>query len=145
MKTLLIILCALTSTAAQTPNNLHLKYGRPANESYLIRLGILVTVTPGSDGNVCEMLIHPQLPATPIKSSEATLRSDTLNEIIDELIPKAVRGKRLGSEFLNLMCLPKNDCAGTGETYEKVYIYRNGGIDAHRYATIQWKRDSCGR
>ena len=128
----------------QSQGSLQQNYGPAISESYLVRPGILVTVMYNKDKEVCEMLIEPQPPSSLIKSSDAKLESKVLNEIIDELAPKAERGKHILSSFLNLMCLPRNDCAGTDETYERVVIYRNGGVNAHRYATIQWKRPGCG-
>jgi hypothetical protein len=128
----------------QSQGSLRQKYGSAMRESYLVRPGILVTVMYNKDKEVCEMLIEPQPPSTLIKSSDVKLESKVLNEIIDELAPKAERGKHLLSSFLNLTCLPRNDCAGTDETYERVVIYRNGGVNAHRYATIQWKKPGCG-
>lgn len=116
----------------QTSNDLRQKYGAPVSETFKVRPDVVVTVAHAKTGEICEMLIAPQLPSTPIKSNGAVLKSKVLDEIIDELVPASQRGKlRMGS-FLNLTCLPNNDCAGTGEDYERVYIYRNGGIDAHR-------------
>ena len=128
----------------QSQGSLQQKYGPPMRESYLVRPGILVTAMYNKDREVCEMLIEPEPPPSLIKSSDAKLESRVLNEIIDELAPKSERGKHIGSSFLNLTCLPRNDCAGTSETYERVVIYRNGGVNAHQYATIQWKRLGCG-
>ena len=143
MRVALLVAIVCVTVLGQTSDDLRQKYGSPLKESYLVRPGILVTVTYSKDGQICEMMIEPQPPSTPIKSSDERIRSIVLNEIIDELVPIKERGKHLGSSFLNLTCLPRNDCAGTGESYEKLYIYRNGGDDLHRYATIQWKNKGC--
>ncbi len=138
---MMLLTCAVA--VGQTSNDLRQKYGATVSETFKVRPSIVVTVTHAKTGEVCEMLIAPQLPSTPIKSNGTVLKSKVLNEIIDELVPANQRGKFLMGSFLNLTCLPDNDCAGTGEDYERVYIYRNGGIDAHRYATIQWKGSAC--
>jgi len=143
MKSILFILLISVPAAAQAQSNLRQKYGTPLSESFVVRPDIIVTATYGKDGGVCEMVIKPRPPVAPIKSNEARLKTKSLDEIIDELIPMSERGKHIISGFLNLRCLPADDCAGTEEVYEKVYIYRNGGVDAHRYATIQWKKETC--
>ena len=145
MKTVVVILIICAAPQAQSLSSLRQKYGPPVKESYLVRPGVLATATSNRDGQVCEILIEPLPPSTPIKSSDEKLRSSILNEVIDELVPVTERGKHVISTFLNLNCLPRNDCAGTGEDYERVSIYRNGGVDAHRYATIQWKNSGCGK
>jgi hypothetical protein len=143
MRVMGMMLLTCVIAAGQTSNGLRQKYGTPISETFKVRPEVIVTVSHAKTGEICEMLIAPQLPSTPIKSSGALLKSKLVNEIIDELVPARQRGKlRMGS-FLNLMCLPDNDCAGTGEDYERVYIYRNGSIDAHRYSTIQWKGSAC--
>ena len=143
MKLAVLILLGCLSVSAQSPNRLRQKYGQPIRESYLVRDHVLATVTYNQAEQVCEMVIEPLPPSTPIKSSEEKLKSRILEEVIDEVIPMKERGKLIISSFLNLRCLPSNDCEGTGDDYEKVYIYRNGGVDAHRYATIQWKNAGC--
>jgi len=145
MKIAFLILIICTAATAQSSTILRQKYGAPLKESYHVRANILATATYNKDGQVCEIVIEPLPPSTAIKSNEQKIKSDILNELIDELVPMQERGKNLMSSFLNLKCLPRDDCAGTGEDYEKVYIYRNGGIDSHRYATIQWKKIVCGQ
>ena len=141
---LLLILC--TTATAQSSTGLRQKYGSPVKESYLVRDSILATASYNKEGRqVCEILIEPLPPSTPIKSDDQKIKSGILDELINELVPMQERGKHLMSGFLNLTCLPRDDCAGTGEDYENVYIYRNGGIDSHRYATIQWKKVGCGK
>lgn len=143
MRVMAMMLLTCVVAAGQTSNGLRQKYGAPISETFKVRPNTIVTVTHAKTGEVCEMFIAPQLPSTPIKSTGAVLKSKGLNEVIEELVPASQRGKLLMGSFLNLTCLPNNDCAGTGEDYERVYIYRNGGIDAHRYATIQWKGSAC--
>ena len=42
--------------------------------------------------------------------------------------------------FLNITCLPQNDCTGSSEDYDKLTIYYNAGKDGVNYAVIQWKK-----
>jgi len=106
-----------------------------------VRPDIKLTVTYAKSGDVCEMLIKPASETQNGKPS--LLKSQPLNEVIDELVPKEQRGAYLMGTFVNIICLPNDDCGGTDETYQRLSIFRNGGIDAHRYASIHWKRDVC--
>jgi len=144
MKIVFLISLTWVIMTPQNSTELRHKYGDPLSEVYSVRPGIVVTVTYAKNGAVCEMAIEPQRPPTPVKSQDTLLKSDVLNKIIDELAPQEQRGKHLNGTFLNMACLPRNDCAGTLESYERATIYRNGGDDAHRYAVIQWKKATCG-
>ena len=143
MKIAFLILIICVPVLTQTPKVLRKKYGPPVRESYLVRANILATITSAKDGQICEILIEPAPPSAMIKSNDLRLKSNVLDEVINELVPMKNRGKQLISGFLNLDCLPRNDCGGTMENYERLSIYRNGGIDSHRYATIQWKNPVC--
>ncbi len=98
------------------------------------------------NGQFCELFISPQKPTTPIKSADQTAKtidSNLLTEVINELVPESERGRGISGDFLNLTCLPSNDCAGSGSTWEKVSIYRNGGANGEHYATIIWRSAEC--
>jgi hypothetical protein len=69
---------------------------------------------------------------------------DTISEVTDEIVTPKERGKLQHSYLLDLACLPKNDCQGAQENWEKVVIYRNAGPEGIRYETIHWNRDECG-
>ncbi len=139
MKLMLLLLLTCAVVAAQTAGDLRQKYGMPISETFKVRPDIRVTVSYDKKGKVSEMLIEPALDGTIIKSRYRRIKSELLKEIIDELVPPNQRGKLIMGSFLNLACLPENDCYGASEEYERVVIYRNGGNDEHRYATIQWK------
>jgi hypothetical protein len=65
---------------------------------------------------------------------------DSVNAIIDELVPRSVRGKHLIAGFVNAECLPENDCNGTSDSYEKVEIYYNSAAEGRvHYAVVQLK------
>jgi hypothetical protein len=142
MKIVITVLLFCVTAMAQTSSDLRQRYGAPASETFLLRQGIVVTVTYAKNGNPSEMLIEPQRPTTPIKSSTARLSLEILNEIIDELVPLKERGKALNAGFVNMRCLPNDDCWGTSTSYEKVFIYYNAsGKNEYRYATVQWKSE----
>jgi hypothetical protein len=142
MKIVITVLLFCVTAMAQTSSDLRQRFGTPASETFLVRQGIVVTVTYAKNGKPTELLIEPQRPETPIKSSTARLSLEVLNEIIDELAPLKERGKPLFAGFVNARCLPNNDCWGTQTDYEKVFIYYNAsGKNEYRYATVQWKSE----
>jgi len=125
--------------AAQSKDELRKKYGEPVSETFMVRLGIRVTATFGRNGQVSEYLIAPQYP-DPVKSRNATLSVDSVNAIIDELVPRSSRGKHLIAEFVNAECLPENDCNGTSDSYKKVTIYYNAATAGRvHYAVVRVK------
>ena len=140
MKILLILLLFCTAVGAQTKDELRRKYGEPFSETFVVRSGVTVTATYEPNEQIKELLIAPQLPSELIKSKPTALSYDTLRGIIDELIPGKELGKYLMGSFLNLTCLPQNDCAGSSEDYDKLTIYYNAGKDGANYAVIQWKK-----
>ena len=86
-----------------------------------------------------ELLISPTTTDL-IKPRGKTLSRESVKEIIDELVPRSVRGKYHAAGFVNNAC-PENDCWGSSEDYDKVTIYYNGaeGAGVH-YAVVQWKQ-----
>jgi hypothetical protein len=141
------LLCAVqTSFPGKTRVTMRQRYGPPISEAFLIRPGVVVSASYGKNGQVCELFISPQKPMTPIKSADQTAKSidsKLLTEVIDELVPESERGRGISSDFLSIRCLPSDDCAGAGSTWEKLYIYRNGGSNDEHYATIQSHSAEC--
>jgi hypothetical protein len=140
MKALAMILLTCTAVCAQSSSELKTKFGDPVAESFRIRPGIILTANYDSAGKVAELVISPDVPA-PIKTRNATLSFDTVNAIVDELVPVSERGKAGFAGFANIGCLPEDDCYGSFSSYEKVFIYYNGGKRGQIvYATISWKK-----
>lgn len=148
---IILSLLAVVATA-QTSSTLRQKYGqptsatysgRPTSETYNVRPDIKVTVRYTKGGDVCEMFIAPTSETKDGKPS--LLKSQPLDEVIDELVPKEQRGKHLTDTFLDIICLPKNDCFGVDWNYQRLTIHVHGSTDAHPYASIYWKHRTCAR
>jgi hypothetical protein len=144
MKTVLLLLVVCTPIFTQTQDSLRAKYGAPISETFIVRPGISVTATFSPTGGVREMIVSPERPSSLIKSTTAEIEHQLLKEIIDELAPRKERGEYKIGSILNLTCLPKNDCAGSSEDYEKLVIYYNAGRNGANYAVIQWKNAFVG-
>jgi hypothetical protein len=142
---LCLFLVAQNSFPGKTGEAMHQFYGLPVSETFLVRPGIVVSASYGKKGQVCELFINSQNPTTPIKSAnqKKAIDSKLLTEVINELVPEKERGRGLSGDFLNIRCLPSDDCAGTGSNWEKISIYRNGGANDEHYATIQWHGADC--
>ena len=66
--------------------------------------------------------------------------------VIDELVPLSVRGKYVVAGFINMACLPANDCVGASRTYERVTIYYNGAPEGRvYYAVVKWNDSVIAR
>ena len=145
MRIAIIFLLTTVVATAQTPSTLRQKYGQPTSETYdrqpaeiyKVRPDIRVTVRYTKRGEVCSMFIGPVSETTDGKPS--LLKSQPLDEVIDELVPEDQRGAYLMGTFLNITCLPNNNCYGTRQDYKRLSIVHNGSIDAYRYASIVWK------
>jgi hypothetical protein len=146
MRALFIIVSICITVNAQSREELHKRYGSPISETFAARPGVFVTTSFAESGEVCEMIIHAQ-PLTESLDFPITkiMESRVVKEIIDDLVPMSQRGQPLGGEFLNIVCLPLNNCFGVSESYERDTIRRTGGTDKERYATIRWKTAACHR
>jgi hypothetical protein len=131
--------------SSDTATDFSQRYGPPIRETYLVRPGIVATVSYGKSGHACEIVIGPNQSGEMIKSRGVSIESKRLTDTLDEIVPTKERGEMRMGEFVNLTCLPSNDCYGTKTDWDKVTIYRNGGTDNEHYATIQWRRDECRR
>ena len=134
-----------TSFPGNNPDAIRQRYGKPLSESFLVRPDVVVSAIYGPSGNTCELAITPkQSDVIFTMPGSSTMDDKILAEITEELAPKSERGKFITSEFLNIICLPDNNCVGTRESWENLSIYRNSGETGTRYEIIRWKRSECG-
>ena len=139
MKLVLILLILCGGVVAQSRDDLEKKYGEPISETFLLRPGIIVTASHNSNGQITEMVIAP-LVTDLIKSKGNGLKRDALKQLIDELVPLSERGTPQIGGFLNIACLPENDCYGSYDSYEKLTVYYNAGKTGNvNYVVIKWK------
>ena len=139
MKLVLILLILCGGVVAQSRDDLKKTYGEPISETFLLRPGITVTASHNSNGRITEMVIAP-LVTDLIKSKGNGLKRDALKQLIDELVPLSERGNPQIGGFLNIACLPENDCYGSYDSYEKLTVYYNAGKAGNvNYVVIKWK------
>jgi hypothetical protein len=139
-------LIANGSLIGQSGDDLRRKYGEPSSETFVVRPGVEVTATYAADRRITELLIAPGTSGALIKSRGNGLSRDSVDTIIDELAPLSLRGKYVIAGFLNVTCLPANDCAGSEVTYEKVTIYYNAAPEGRLYyAVVKWNDKTVAR
>ena len=126
MKSILILLILCTGIVAQSREELKKKYGEPVSESFLLRPSITATASYNSTGQITELVIAP-FTTDLIKSKGDGLSHDTVKQLIDELVPEQARGTRQIGGFLNIACLPANDCYGSEDNYQNLTVYYNAG------------------
>jgi len=140
-----LLVVAVSVAVAQTPEDLRRRYGDPEVERFKARPGIGLTVEYGSDRLACQILIQP--PEHILSSQEQEARfmaSETVTDILDEVVPLATRGKK-NYEFHKV-----SGCnAFDGTEYENVRITRSIHTclplkpEREVRATVIFKRDTC--
>ena len=146
LSVILFALALQASFPARNTQTLRQRYGHPVSETFLIRPGVVVSASYGASGSTCELVISPKEPnGDMIKRwpGSDTIDYKLLGEIEDELVPEPEGGKYKMGSFLNITCLPDNDCQGASTDWENIVMYRNAGEAGARYEVIQWKRDEC--
>ncbi len=112
----------------------------------MVRPDVEVTATYAAGRRVTELLIAPGTSGGLIKSRGNGLSRESVDTIIDELVPLSVRGKYVIAGFANLICLPANNCQGSERIYEKVTIYYNAAPEGRvYYADVKWNEKTVAR
>lgn len=147
-----LFVAALASFPADTAESMRERYGKPiaddhapaGTETFLIRPMIAASVLYGKSGHVCDTLIRQERPVYPLQSQKNMMDPVQVEGIVDQLVPKDVRGKPLGTYVLNVRCSREGlVCSGVAYDYANVNIRHNAGGENEQYAVIRWKRDEC--
>ena len=143
--------CLLIATGgvvlAQSSRELHRRYGEPDMERFNVRPGVSLTVEYGSDHLACKFSIAPTKPFDPSDSvgTFSTISSDTVTEILDEILPVSTLGKETGR------ATTASSCANEVESfeYDSAVIVRSvigcasSKPQQENHATVWLKRDIC--
>ena len=125
MRILLVPLLVSAALLAQSRDEWKQRFGSPVSETFAVRPGIGVKVKHRPDGSLAEILILPIRTDSLVESRNMTLEYGVAKNVLDELLPPSRRGKSLMGGFVNGVCMPENDCAGSSEDYENVHIFYN--------------------
>jgi hypothetical protein len=143
-----LVVALASLVPAQTSREFHYRYGDPDLERFTVRPGISLTVQFGSDHLACQALLEPPqslIHEEWIPPAQATLMpSPAVSEVLEELIPRSMRGKHISDSSL------ANGCSvGFITEYENVSIMRLshecGPYHSNRdiSTSIIFKRDIC--
>jgi hypothetical protein len=140
-----LLVVAATVAVAQTSQELRNHYGDPEVERFNARPGVGLTVEYGSDRLACQILIQP--PEHILSSQEQKARfmaSETVTDILDEVVPLTTRGKKTGDFHM------VSGCNAVDSTeYENVWITRSTHNclplkpEREVRATVIFKRATC--
>jgi hypothetical protein len=145
------------SSAIATRNNLpiielnntdlHSRYGDPVVEKFVVRPGITLIATYGTDRAACRMVIEPRRSIIPRVVLTKYMQPEVVTQIIDELLPEADRGELLRSLVTKSGC---NDFELMD--YQNVTVSRSSHtcdlpkpeIETEEEATVTRKNPACG-
>ena len=130
------ILALSSLAAAQTRADLRQHYGDSVGEVYRTSNHLTVTAYFDEHGNICREHIESENLGRRMTDKE-------VNTVLDEIAPKDERGKYKMGTFLNIICLPDNDCAGVSEDYERLAITKIGSSNEYRYVSIVYHSAEC--
>ena len=139
-RAILILFLVSVSASAQTSNELKQKYEQLGNGSYLVRPGIILSVSFGENGQACRMQIQSGSSISS-KYPEEVMPRKIVDQIVNEFIPLAQRGKvNFQSSF--------GGCTGASVIdYEKVEISYTSRCDKQggsvTSARVIWKGSKC--
>ena len=128
-----MILVCLVCGVGQEPGDWRKRYGPPEAERFIVRGGIVMTVSYSEEGRTCKAVIEPIKPQPPAE----------FKDLLKEIIPLSDRGKEINS-----LGLSTGYSTGIGTTsYERVNIALmttgHGTIKDIESATISWKGVQC--
>ncbi len=152
MKALILIAAAVMFSAAvhgQSPRVFHERLGKPekveindgkvVKETFRYDSKFLVTLTYSDSEKAASLQILPEKSQLLDVRTDPVVKQEELKSALDKLVPADEQGKYVCGTFLNVFCLPTNDCAGVRWDYEKVSVYYNSGNGGTRYAILTWR------
>lgn len=106
----------------QTAIDLHTRYGAPDAQRYVVRPGVTLMVTYGTDGFACQMVVEPTTSIIHRDEPAKYMRPEVVTEVLEEVLPEAERGT------LILRTVTKSGC----NDYETI-DYQNVTVSRFRH------------
>jgi hypothetical protein len=132
------ILALASVISAQNRSDLTQRYGNSIGEVYRTSNQLMVTAYFDRDGNICRERIESE-------NRGRRMTDEEVNTVLDEIAPKNERGNYIMGTFLNIICVPDNDCAGVSENYERLLITKTGDTNEYRYVSVSYHSAECRR
>ena len=128
---------AISSLAhAQNRTAIRRLYGGAIGEVYRTSNGLTVTAYFDTQGNLCREHIESE-------NRGRRMTDNEVNSVLDEIAPKDERGPYKIGTFLDVICLPDNDCDGVSEDYARLSITKIGSTNEYRYVSIIYHSAEC--
>src|SRR5262245_18951174 len=118
----LVVLIATVGSYSPTADDLRGRLGKPdsvkndankgLSEEYSATPSLKVLVNYSRDGRPSYLRLSPANSTLKDVETDPVVHQEILRKVVEGLIPKTERGKYMMGTFLNIICLPKNDCAG---------------------------------
>ena len=121
------------------PDKVETKDGKVVKETFRYDSKFLVTVTYSDSGKAASLKILPENSHLLDVRTDPVVKQEELKSALDKIVPADEQGKYVCGTFLNVICLPTNDCAGVRWDYETVSVYYNSGNGGTRYAILTWR------
>jgi hypothetical protein len=122
-----------------TPDKVETKDGKVVKETFRYDSKFLVIVTYSDSEKAASLQILPEKSQLLDVRNDPVVKQEELKSALDKIVTADEHGKYVCGTFLNIICLPKNDCGGTRWDYEKVSVYYNSGNGGTRYAILSWR------
>jgi hypothetical protein len=138
------LLVAASLFVAPKSQQLHVRYGEPDVERFTAGDDIGLTVEYGSDGLACQIVLERKQPVLHGQQEPKYMRPEVVDQIIDEIIPSASRGRSVNKILESMGC-----AEGRVEEYENDWIghYSNMCVplkpEREDRATVVFKRGEC--
>ena len=129
------VLALAIIASGQDRNALRKQSGNAIGEVYHTSNHLTVTAFFDEQENICRARIEHE--------NKARMTDGEVNSVLDEIAPKSERGSYKMGTFLNIICLPDNDCAGVSEDYERLAITKIGSTNEYRYVSIVYHSAEC--
>ena len=131
------VLAFSSLVASQNRADLRQHYGDAIGEVYRTSNHLTVIAYFDEDGHICREHIESE-------SRGRRMTDKEVNTVLDEIAPRSERGNYKIGTFLNIVCLPDNDCAGVIEDYERLAITKIGNTNEYRrYVSILYHSAEC--
>jgi hypothetical protein len=134
VKLLLALFLFCFPITAQTRDELQKKIGTPVSATYQVHPNISVSLFFSKEGNVCRMLIKPNITELELPAPTA----ESLEALTDELIPARGRGKNIINGFMSGV-----EVYGTTYDYENLKISHAFNQKNEIWVSVVWKDKAC--
>src|SRR5712664_3687246 len=139
-----LFFAVVSVVVAPSSQELHKRYGEPNLERFMARPGIVLTAEYGSDHSACWVLIEPPRPLFHPEESLPLMSSDTVTEILEEIVPVNIRGMSISSSISSMGCAESRRTQYQGLTIDRVRNKCLSPTPEHDVrATVTYKRDIC--